>query len=178
MFVFGQGRNFTLSASLVEESTFQLPVYVVMGQNWACEVKLNEEDLVLNITDAVIDFDEDTGEIKDVWEYNTLLVEAATKAIEVFEGLKPPDNFELFDDDEEPYVGGVLYVFLKDSDPDKGSYIASFIAFGNAGFYKEAQESYELFQKESAAAQKEYEKEKKAKAKKKLEKKNKKDKGK
>lgn len=98
----------------------RLPVFVIEGPNWLCEVEINESN--------------------QEYPHEEQAIEAATQAVEAFKGSKPNDTFEVKDPNgEPPYMSIVLYTYLKGSDPAKTCvYIPAHLALGNAGFYKDS----------------------------------------
>lgn len=108
----------------------QLPVFVVEGSNWKCEVGLDEDDILFDISEQV--------------------VEAATKAIEVFKGVSECSSFQVTNNEDSPYVGITLLVYPKDSNSDKeGKFVYSYIIFANAGFYIDSIISLKALAKEA-----------------------------
>lgn len=98
----------------------QLPVFVVEGANWTCEVALDEMN-----ADFI---------------HEEQAFEAATKAVETFKGVVRNDTFEVKDPSgEPPYIGLALFTYLKGSDPDKtGIYVPAHVALANGGFYRDS----------------------------------------
>jgi hypothetical protein len=106
----------------------ELPVYIVSGPNWECEVLLDEDDASLDKIDQ--------------------MMEAATKAVEILNGVLPSDNFSIIDKEEVPYLGSVIQVHLKNTNPNKAEFIPSFIALANGGFYKESHAAREILEEQ------------------------------
>jgi hypothetical protein len=110
-------------------TTDELPVYTVTGANWDCDVQLDPDDA------------ECTREIQ--------VVEAATKAIEVFKGITENESFRITDDQDAPYLGATVHVRFKGTNPDKGFFVYSHIALANGGFYKDSFEAYKVISDEA-----------------------------
>lgn len=152
---------------LTEQEAFQSPVFIVMGANWICEVKLNKIDFILNLVKKL---NKETGEVEEklisfddfiideekdmVYTYDFLSAEICTKAVEIFKGLKE-GKIELLEGEKEPQMGSVLYAYLKDGDSNKGAYVPSFICLANAGFYGDCLITYNDFSQEMLLAEKE-----------------------
>lgn len=147
-----------------KRDSFQLPVYIVVGENWEAEIKLEEKDLVLTGEDIILDEDEEGKNPDDlVYFYEMLLAEAGTKALEIFRGLVKSDDFLIYDD-KPAEVGSTLFIFPKNEDPEvTGIFIPSFICFGNAGLYKDAKIAFDLYKKEIKDYEREQLKKKKVK---------------
>lgn len=96
----------------------ELPVYIVSGSNWECEVPIDTDDASLPKIEQ--------------------MMEAATKAIEILKGVTPSDNFRILDHDASPYLGVMVHVFLKNTNPEKGQFVSSYIALANGGFYEDS----------------------------------------
>jgi hypothetical protein len=107
----------------------ELPVYLVAGANWDCEIQMDPDDA------------ECTRDVQ--------IVEAATKAVEVFKGIIDNDTFKITDDQESPYLGATLFVQLKGTNPDKGVFVFSHIALANGGFYKDSFDAYNIVAEEA-----------------------------
>jgi hypothetical protein len=99
-------------------ATDELPVYIVHGSNWECEVPLNEYNA---------QFDADTQ-----------AMEAATQAIAAFKGKENGIFIKLDKDEKEPFIGTALIVHLKGEEPTRGRMPYTHMALANDGFYKDA----------------------------------------
>jgi hypothetical protein len=130
----------------------ELPVYIITGSNWECEVAVDEDDFNLKL--PALDY----------------MVEAVTKSIEIVMGVVSSDNFRILNHDEAPYVGLMIHVYLKNTNPDKGAFIPSYLAFANGGFYKESVHAHQMLleQQMEAASKNPSKANKKTKNKKKL----------
>jgi hypothetical protein len=100
----------------------ELPVYIVAGANWTCTVPMEQDDA------------EDSKEEQ--------AIEAATKAIEVINGVNKDLEYHINDKENTPSFGLALMVYLKDTDPEKCMFVPSFIALGNGGFYEDSKEAH------------------------------------
>jgi len=96
----------------------QLPVFVVTGPNWTCEIQLDEDDASIPVEEQAI--------------------EAITKALETVKQVSELTSIQLSGDDTEAFIGPVIHSYLKGTNPDEGHFVASFVALANAGFYKES----------------------------------------
>jgi hypothetical protein len=124
-----------------------LPVYTVQGANWTIDILLDEDDAEMSEEDQ--------------------MMEAATKACEIFKAVLSPeyasqisnDSFRITDESNAPYMGVVLFVHPKDTDPDKTQkLIKSSIVLANGGFYNDSLESEKVLEIEMRELKKETDK--------------------
>jgi hypothetical protein len=114
-----------------------LPVYIVQGANWDTEINLDEDDAELSPEDQ--------------------RMEAATKACEVINGVIE-GGYNLIDGDAA-FIGAVLLVYLKGTDPEKDLYqVPAFVALANSGFYMDSLDTEKILMEELKAIQLEQQK--------------------
>jgi hypothetical protein len=113
----------------------ELPIFIVAGANWTCEVKLDEDDVTFPL--------------------ESQMMEAATKAIEVFKGATQSDAFTITSDEESPYIGVTVHVSPKGGDPEKGMFVYSHVALANGGFYKDSMKAFSAIKKLATQFEKE-----------------------
>ena len=116
----------------------QIPVYIVTGTNWTMEVPLDEFNMEFGNEEQIL--------------------EAATRAVEFLkrESFKSPENIDhgcklIMNADsrnENPFLGTVVNVHLKDSNPDNSVAIFTHICMGNTGLYKDADKMEKEFNKQ------------------------------
>ena len=108
----------------------ELPIFVVEGANWSCEVLLDEDDFLMELEEQKM--------------------ESLTKALELIKGVVEPDKYRLvLTDGDVPYIGPLCSVHIKDTNPEKTqSLIPSFIAFANGGFYMDSLDTQKVLQLE------------------------------
>lgn len=101
----------------VAEATSQFSVYTVRGTNWICHVPMDE--------------------FNSQFEDEMQAAETASRALEVMMGMESRHNLVLIYDKGEvdPYVGGVVTVYLKDTDPDNGYLFFAADHFADIGLY-------------------------------------------
>ena len=117
-----------MSADIINQRAC-LPIWVVHGVNWHCEVTLNE-------TDA--DFDRETQAI-----------EAASKAIWAFKGNDNGFYIVMDTQDEDvPFLGPTMIVHLKGTDPTKGFFPHTHVILANQGFYNDSRQMEIVLQEE------------------------------
>jgi hypothetical protein len=112
-----------MSLSIAEaEDVAKLPVFVVEGSNWTCEVEMDIDDADLSLEEQ--------------------MVEAATKAIESCKGVREGSEVRITDDGLIPHWGLQLVVYPKGEDPEKSAKaVYTFITLANGGFYMDSAES-------------------------------------
>jgi hypothetical protein len=98
--------------------TLQLPIWVVQGVNFIAKVQTDE----YNAQFAPLHQAE----------------EAATRIIEQFKGHDRKIPCEISGEQKIPELGGVLLVYLLNSDPQDGFLLMVHELLANAGFYKDS----------------------------------------
>lgn len=101
----------------MDEDTKQIPVWTVQGKNWFCNVPLDEYNS----------------------QFSPILQaeEAGTRAIEQFQGQDRGLTLS-FPDNEQPELGGVILVYLLNSNPDDGFLLMVHEMLANGAFYKDS----------------------------------------
>src|SRR5438045_258850 len=107
----------------------QLPVFVVVGPNWQCEVQLDEDDAEFS--------------------HEEQAQEAVTKALEALTGLV--ENYTITKpDDEDVYVDALTLTYLKNSNKEETTeFVKTYEAYANAGLYHHAYAAKNLYDKGS-----------------------------
>lgn len=99
---------------------FELPTYIVTSANWSANVPIDEYNAQFDLESQIM--------------------EAATRAIESFKGLREEPKLNMFPDfrGEEPLLGTTLLVHPEGIDPDEAAVVFSHMCLGNAGLYPES----------------------------------------
>jgi hypothetical protein len=120
-----------MSIEKILEKQKILPVYIVHGSNWHCEVCLDEYNA---------EFSKD----EQYWE-------AASKAIMAFKGHAPETGpFVVMDNDDDiPFLGHFTLVVSKGSPIAKGVFLESWMVLANQGFYQDSRMMQQAFEEES-----------------------------
>ena len=124
----GDGGNHITTGGGSNSAGAQLPVYIVSGVNWSCEIAIDE--------------------FNAQFEQGLQLMEAATRAVEVFKGVRtPPPELILFPhcQGQKPQMGTVLLVTLKGGDPKRAAVIYTHVCLANTGFYADSVKMEQLF---------------------------------
>ena len=111
---------------IIEEAT--LPVYTVHGSNFQVNIPLD----AMNASFPV----------------EMQRQEAASRAIEVMMGINKEFFLTLDEGETTPYVGPIMLVYLKDTDPMKAHMLLTYDAMADGGFYKDATIQYYAWQTE------------------------------
>lgn len=107
----------------------EVPVFVVQGANWECDVEINE--------------------FNSQFPYETQAYEAAAQAMEVYKGKRTNDTFKMVkkenqpvdpdQDQDKPFIGLALWVYKKGTnEQETGLYVPSHIALADSGFYQDS----------------------------------------
>jgi hypothetical protein len=99
--------------------TRKFQTYLVHGENWIAEVKEHEGD--------------------SNWSVDDRMIEAASRAIEAFQGEKiHPIIFTVEPGVKELVLGPSVLVHRKQAHPNKGKYFPSYELLANGGYYKDS----------------------------------------
>ncbi len=109
-----------MGATILKETAqeAEYPTLVVTAANWTMDVPL-------------------PGQFADTVEQ---AIEAGTRAIEAFKGLRNDLTLRMMPDfkDNDPTIGTILIVHIKGGDCDRQTLVYSHICLGNAGFYADS----------------------------------------
>lgn len=98
--------------------------YIVEGRNWRVKIELDDDDMTMDTPDQ--------------------MMEAATKAAEVYFGHLKNESFEILEKDISPMIGLVLAVCpeteYKEDKEVPWTFVDAAPALANAGHYKESQQ--------------------------------------
>lgn len=119
-----------MSADAINQQA-ELPVWVIHGVNWHCEVGLDESNAQ--------------------FEPEMQAYEAATQALMVFKGKSNKFFLVVTEGEEVPYLGPTMIAHLKGTDPHKGFLPLTHVVLANGGFYKESREMEVTLNKELEA---------------------------
>lgn len=109
--------------------TDELPVYTVTSSNWTLNVPMDEYNAQFEISHQVM--------------------EAGTRAVEAFKGLRDleiqmnPDS-----EGDEPYLGTTILVHPSGTNPEDAAIVFTHVCLANMGFYKESTILGEVLEKQ------------------------------
>lgn len=111
-------------------ATIQLPIWTIHGVNWQIDIPISEYNAQFS-PEMQAD-------------------EAATIAISVLKGKCKDQTLtiKLDSGEETPFLGTTLIAHVKDTDPNKGFLPLTHMILANDGYYKEAVEMWQVFQKQ------------------------------
>lgn len=125
-----------MSADNINADTLQLPVWTVNGPNWHIHIELDE--------------------MNAQFDAETQAMEAASKAILVLKGKDDTRSLTIDNGEDKAFLGPVLIVHLKDTDPMQGQTPFTHEAFANQGFYKESAAMEKVLNEKRAAIAQDY----------------------
>lgn len=117
----------TISKEIAQEAEY--PTLVVTAANWTMDVPL-------------------PGQFADTVER---AIEAGTRAIEAFKGLRSDLTLRMMPDfkDNVPTIGTILIVHVKGSDCDTQTLVYSHVCLGNAGYYADSIKMHNLLKEQA-----------------------------
>ena len=131
-----------MSAEHIYESIKELPIWIIHGSNWTCEVPLDEYNA---------QFDEEAQ-----------AYEAASQALMAFKGQNDKLSIVIDDGEDVPYLGIIMIAALKgpeskidgiksneQSQLENSRFLPTHIVLANQGFYQESVEMQKLYTRDS-----------------------------
>lgn len=101
----------------------ELPTYIITSSNWTMEVPMDDYNSQFDI--------------------NAQVMEAATRAIEVFRGIKYEGlqiTMQPECQNEEPFLGTTILVHPKGSSSENAAVVFTHVCLANMGLYKDSNE--------------------------------------
>ena len=119
-----------MGATLIAQDQ-ESPSLIVTGANWTCNVPVDARHAELDPT--------------------TQAVEAATRAVEVFKGLRNEPRIEMMADykNDSPALGTVLIVHVKGGDAQKFTLVYTHVCLANAGYYADSVKLHEILKEQT-----------------------------
>ena len=113
----------------------ELPIYTVTSSNWSIDIQMDEYNAAFDLQHQIM--------------------EAGTRAVEIFKGTRGGPELKMFPDykDEEPYLGTTILVHPVETDPEEAAIVFTHVCLANMGLYKESIILSEVLEKQITALQ-------------------------
>jgi hypothetical protein len=113
----------------------ELPIYTVTSSNWSIDIQMDEHNAALDLQHQIM--------------------EAGTRAVEIFKGMRGGPELKMFPDykDEEPYLGTTILIHPVETDPEEAAIVFTHVCLANMGLYKESVILSEVLEKQITALQ-------------------------
>ena len=120
-----------MSATLIAQDQ-EFPSLIVTGANWTCTVPLDAKNAEHDAAAQAL--------------------EAATRAVEVFKGLRHEPSIQMMPDyrNEKAALGTILIVHIKGGDPAKYTLVYSHVCLANAGYYADSIKMHEILKEQNS----------------------------